>query len=70
MIDFSDPGDISVFIDEQQIIKLEDEMKSKGYLAGKFMASSFNSLRANDLIWSFLLRIICVAKSSSFDILY
>ncbi|HAU2106712.1 TPA: class I poly(R)-hydroxyalkanoic acid synthase, partial [Legionella pneumophila] len=44
MIDFSDPGDIAVFIDEQQINKLEEEMKSKGYLAGKFMASSFNSL--------------------------
>jgi polyhydroxyalkanoate synthase len=50
MIDFSDPGDIAVFIDEQQIIKIEHEMKIKGYLEGKYMALSFNSLRANDLI--------------------
>ncbi|ARB93451.1 PHA/PHB synthase family protein [Legionella longbeachae] len=71
MIDFSDPGDISVFIDEQQIIKLEDEMKSKGYLAGKFMASSFNSLRANDLIWSFFIKNYLRGKNPvPFDILY
>ncbi|WP_115711232.1 PHA/PHB synthase family protein [Legionella sainthelensi] len=71
MIDFSDPGDISVFIDEQQIIKLENEMKSKGYLAGKFMASSFNSLRANDLIWSFFIKNYLRGKNPvPFDILY
>ncbi|KTD05990.1 poly-beta-hydroxybutyrate synthase [Legionella gratiana] len=71
MIDFSDPGDISVFIDEQQITKLEDEMKSKGYLAGKFMASSFNSLRANDLIWSFFIKNYLRGKNPvPFDILY
>ncbi|MGL5743027.1 MAG: PHA/PHB synthase family protein [Legionella sp.] len=71
MIDFSDPGDISVFIDEQQITKLEDEMKSKGYLAGKFMASSFNSLRANDLIWSFFIKNYLRGKTPvPFDILY
>jgi polyhydroxyalkanoate synthase len=71
MIDFSDPGDISVFIDEQQIKKLEDEMKSKGYLAGKFMASSFNSLRANDLIWSFFIKNYLRGQNPvPFDILY
>ncbi|KGP63228.1 poly(3-hydroxyalkanoate) synthetase [Legionella norrlandica] len=71
MIDFSDPGDIAVFIDEQQINNLEDEMKSKGYLAGKFMASSFNSLRANDLIWSFFIKNYLQGKNPvPFDILY
>jgi polyhydroxyalkanoate synthase subunit PhaC len=71
MIDFSDPGDISVFIDEQQIKKLEEEMKSKGYLAGKFMASSFNSLRANDLVWSFFIKNYLRGKNPvPFDILY
>ena len=71
MIDFSDPGDIAVFIDEQQIAKLENEMKSKGYLAGKFMASSFNSLRANDLIWSFFIKNYLRGKNPvPFDILY
>lgn len=71
MIDFSDPGDIAVFIDEQQIRKLEDEMSSKGYLAGKFMASSFNSLRANDLVWSFFIKNYLQGKNPvPFDILY
>lgn len=71
MIDFSDPGDIAVFIDEQQIEKLEEEMRSVGYLAGKFMASSFNSLRANDLIWSFFIKNYLQGKNPvPFDILY
>ncbi|WP_058533177.1 PHA/PHB synthase family protein [Legionella saoudiensis] len=71
MIDFSDPGDIAVFIDEQQISKLENEMKSKGYLAGKFMASSFNSLRANDLVWSFFIKNYLRGQNPvPFDILY
>lgn len=71
MIDFSDPGDIAVFIDEQQLSKLEEEMKAKGYLAGKFMASSFNSLRANDLIWSFFIKNYLRGQNAvPFDILY
>lgn len=71
MIDFSDPGDISVFIDEQQIGKLEAEMGVKGYLDGKFMASSFNSLRANDLVWSFFIKNYLRGKNPvPFDILF
>lgn len=71
MIDFSDPGDISVFIDEPQITKLEEEMHVKGYLPGKTMASSFNSLRANDLIWSFFIKNYMLGKEPApFDILY
>lgn len=71
MIDFSDPGDIAVFIDEQQIKTLEEQMKTKGYLAGDFMASSFNSLRANDLVWSFFIRNYLRGKKPvPFDILY
>lgn len=71
MIDFSDPGDISVFIDEEQIRALEKEMGKTGYLAGTFMASSFNSLRANDLVWSFFIKNYLQGKSPvPFDILY
>lgn len=71
MIDFSDPGDISVFIDEMQIRKLEQEMASTGYLPGKYMASSFNSLRANDLVWSFFIKNYLQGKDPApFDILY
>ncbi|MBA2650889.1 MAG: class I poly(R)-hydroxyalkanoic acid synthase [Tatlockia sp.] len=71
MIDFSDPGDISVFIDEQQIVQIEEEMHSKGFLDGRFMASTFNSLRANDLVWSFFIKNYLQGKNPvPFDILY
>ena len=71
MIDFSDPGDISVFIDEMQITRLEEQMKLKGFLEGRFMANTFNSLRANDLIWSFFIKNYLQGKESvPFDILY
>ncbi len=71
MIDFSDPGDLSVFIDEQQIQKLEAIMTEKGYLPGEVMASSFNSLRANDLVWSFFIKNYLQGKNPTpFDILY
>lgn len=71
MIDFTDPGDIAVFIDEDQIAKLEEKMKEKGYLEGHFMASAFNSLRASDLIWSFFIKHYLRGKSRvPFDLLY
>ena len=71
MIDFSDPGDISVFIDEKQISKLETHMEKKGYLEGHVMASAFNSLRASDLIWAFFIRNYLHGKPPlPFDILF
>ncbi|WED43218.1 PHA/PHB synthase family protein [Legionella cardiaca] len=71
MIDFSEPGDIAVFIDEQQILRIEEEMHAKGFLDGRFMASTFNSLRANDLVWSFFIKNYLQGKDPvPFDILY
>lgn len=71
LIDFSDPGDISVFIDESQISSIEDKMKIKGFLDGNSMSSTFNSLRANDLVWSFFIKNYLQGKSPvPFDILY
>lgn len=71
MIDFEDPGDISVFIDEQQIEKLEDKMKQAGFLDGRVMAHAFNSLRAKDLIWTFFIKNYLQGKTPvPFDILY
>ncbi len=71
MIDFSDPGDISVFIDEQQISKLEEHMKEKGFLEGHFMTTAFNSLRASDLVWAFFIRNYLHGKPPvPFDILF
>lgn len=71
MIDFSDTGDIGVFIDEKQITALEEHMQIKGYLEGDIMASAFNSLRARDLIWSFFIKNYLQGKApTAFDILY
>jgi polyhydroxyalkanoate synthase len=71
LIDFSDPGDIAVFIDEAQIKKIEERMSAKGYLEGHFMASAFNSLRASDLVWSFFIKHYLRGKTHvPFDILY
>lgn len=71
MIDFSVPGDISVFLDEKQITTLEARMKTKGYLEGDLMASAFNSLRASDLVWAFFIRNYLHGKPPvPFDMLF
>jgi len=52
MVDFEEAGELSVFIDEEQLAALEEKMHQRGYLDGADMATTFNMLRANDLIWS------------------
>jgi polyhydroxyalkanoate synthase subunit PhaC len=51
-VDFSDAGDLKVFVDSEQLKTIEDKMADKGYLEGAEMAGAFNMLRPNDLIWS------------------
>jgi len=71
MVDFAEPGDLGVFIDEEQIANLEGEMESKGYLDASQMATTFNMLRANDLIWSFVVNNYLLGKEPfPFDLLY
>ena len=50
MVDFAEAGELGVFIDEAQLSSLEDAMREKGYLEGSAMATTFNMLRANDLM--------------------
>jgi polyhydroxyalkanoate synthase subunit PhaC len=52
LVDFTDAGDLAVFIDEQQLAAVEKRMRKRGYFEGKDMAMAFNMLRANDLIWN------------------
>ena len=54
LVDFTEVGDMAVFIDEEQLASLERRMRERGYLEGHDMAAAFNMLRANDLIWSFV----------------
>ncbi len=71
MLDFSEPGDLGVFIDEAQIDNIEQSMARTGFLDGKEMATTFNLLRANDLIWSFVVNNYLLGKHPApFDLLY
>ncbi len=71
MLDFRESGEINVFIDEEQIQALEEKMHKRGYLEGSEMASTFNMLRANDLIWSFVVNNYLLGNEPfPFDLLY
>ncbi len=71
MLDFSEPGELGLFIDEAQISSLEEQMNEKGYLEGSKMAGAFNLLRANDLIWSFYVSNYLLGNDPRpFDLLY
>lgn len=71
LLDFSDPGDLGVFIDEDQVASLEQTMNARGYLDGGEMSTTFNMLRANDLIWSFVINNYLLGKEPvPFDLLY
>jgi poly[(R)-3-hydroxyalkanoate] polymerase subunit PhaC len=52
-IDFTDPGELKVFVDAEQLKAVEARMAEQGYLEGSEMANAFNMLRPNDLIWSY-----------------
>ncbi|MDX2142614.1 MAG: class I poly(R)-hydroxyalkanoic acid synthase [Rhodospirillaceae bacterium] len=72
LTDFKEVGDIRVFIDDKQVESLEKRMdEAGGYLEGADMATSFNLLRANDLIWSFVVNNYLLGKDPfPFDLLY
>ena len=71
MIDFTEPGNLGVFVDEQSVCRLEKQMEQTGYLDGKSMASTFSMMRSNDLIWHFVINNYLLGKSpGQFDLLY
>jgi polyhydroxyalkanoate synthase len=71
MTDFSEPGELGVFIDEEQLVLLEQHMAEKGYLEGSHMSQVFNMMRDNDLIWSFVVNNYLMGREPmAFDLLY
>tara|TARA_R110002124_G_scaffold9429_5_gene48264 strand:+ start:6100 stop:7956 length:1857 start_codon:yes stop_codon:yes gene_type:complete len=71
MTDFSEPGELGVFIDEEQLDLLEEHMAEKGYLEGSYMSQVFNMMRDNDLIWSFVVNNYLLGREPmAFDLLY
>lgn len=71
MVDFSEPGELGVFIDEEQLERLEEHMDKQGYLDGQHMSQVFNLMRDNDLIWSFVVNNYLMGREPmAFDLLY
>jgi polyhydroxyalkanoate synthase subunit PhaC len=69
--DFAEVGDTAVFIDEPQVAYMEQQMLERGYLESRHMATMFNMLRANDLIWSNVVNNYLLGKDPpAFDLLY
>lgn len=71
-VDFTEAGDLQVFIDEEQISDLERQMEATGgVLEGSTMASTFNMLRSNELIWSYVVNNYLLGREPvPFDLLY
>ncbi len=70
-VDFTHAGDLKVFVDEQQVEALEQRMAARGYLEGRTMATVFNLMRSNDLIWPYVINNYLKGKAPfPFDLLY
>jgi polyhydroxyalkanoate synthase len=70
-VDFTHAGDLKVFVDEEQVQAVEAMMKTRGYLEGSRMATAFNMLRPNDLIWPYVVNVYMKGKAPfPFDLLY
>ncbi len=70
--DFDDVGDVAVFISDPEVRFLDWLMSiSGGYLDGRNMAATFNTLRANDLLWHYVINNYLLGKTPpDFDLLY
>jgi polyhydroxyalkanoate synthase subunit PhaC len=70
-VDFTYAGDLKVFVDEEQIASLEKKMSEQGFLESSSMATVFNMLRSNDLIWPYVINNYLKGRAPfPFDLLY
>jgi polyhydroxyalkanoate synthase len=71
MLDFSDTGELAVFVDEAYVKQREHDFAEGGMLHGKELALTFSSLRANDLIWNYVVNnYLKGGTPDAFDLLY
>lgn len=71
MLDFSEAGEISVYVDEAYVQKREQDFAAGGLMPGKELAFTFASLRANELIWFYVVNNYLKGKKPEpFDLLY
>ena len=69
-VDFSIPGNLGVFADRESVRRLEQNMKQRGYLEASSMAQTFDWLRGNDLVWSYVVNNWFMGKTpTAFDLL-
>ena len=71
MLDFSDTGELGLFVDESSVATREAAMGAGGIMPGKELAFVFSALRANDLVWSYVVNNYLKGRQpDAFDILY
>ncbi|WP_183955232.1 PHA/PHB synthase family protein [Sphingobium fontiphilum] len=69
-VDFTQAGDLTLFIDDEQL-KLVDQLSSSGFLDGRYMAATFNLLRGRDLIWNYVVNNYLLGQDyPPFDLLH
>lgn len=70
-VDFADPGELKIFVDEPHLKQIEELTRETGYLDGRYMATTFNLLRSNDLVWNYVVNNYLMGKEYlAFDLLY
>jgi polyhydroxyalkanoate synthase len=71
LVDFEQAGDMKLFMDESQLKLMDAEMGEKGFLPASHLKKTFSMLRANDMIWSFVINNYLMGKEPfPFDLLY
>ncbi len=69
-VDFSEAGDLLLMVDDRQLVMIE-QLSADGYLDGRYMAATFNSLRGRDLIWNYVVNNYLMGEDyPPFDLLY
>lgn len=70
-IDFRDPGDIGVLVDQGMIESVERKMQSRGYFDGRLLSAGFNLLKENDLFWNYyVLNYLKGERPAAFDLMH